>query len=61
MPSVEEQHSVAENPSEEEPALFGILTQPEPKLGKAEEVEVKRVCRELLATLKRGKPVLDWR
>ena len=30
-------------------------------LTKAEEAEVKRVCRELLATLKREKLVLDWR
>jgi len=52
---------VAENPSEEELALFGILTQPEPKQGKAEEGEVKRVRREPLVTLKRGKLVLDWR
>ena len=30
-------------------------------LTKAEEAEVKKVCRELLATLKREKLVLDWR
>ncbi|MHB8309859.1 MAG: type I restriction enzyme endonuclease domain-containing protein, partial [Metallibacterium sp.] len=59
--STEEQRAVAENLSEEELALFDILTQPEPRLSKAEQVEVKRVCRELLATLKREKLVLDWR
>jgi type I restriction enzyme, R subunit len=42
-------------------ALFDILTKPEPVLTKAEEAEVKKVCRELLATLKREKLVLDWR
>lgn len=30
-------------------------------LKKAEEAEVKKVCQELLATLKREKLVLDWR
>lgn len=30
-------------------------------LTKAEQAEVKKVCRELLATLKREKLVLDWR
>ena len=42
-------------------ALFDILTRPDPPLTKAEETEVKKVCRELLATLKREKLVLDWR
>uniref|UniRef100_UPI00262669EA type I restriction endonuclease subunit R n=1 Tax=Metallibacterium sp. TaxID=2940281 RepID=UPI00262669EA len=59
--SAEEQRAVAENLSEEELALFDILTKPEPRLSKAEEAEVKRVCRDLLATLKREKLVLDWR
>ena len=57
----EEQRAVAEGLSEEELALFDILTKPEPKLTKAEEAEVKKVCKELLATLKREKLVLDWR
>ena len=47
--------------SEEELALFDILTKPEPVLTRAEEAEVKKLCRELLATLKREKLVLDWR
>lgn len=57
----EEQRAVAEGLTEEELALFDILTKPEPKLTKSEEAEVKKVCRELLATLKREKLVLDWR
>lgn len=57
----EEQRAVAEGLTEEELALFDILTKPEPVLSKAEQVEVKRVCRELLAKLKREKLVLDWR
>ncbi len=59
--SVEEQRGIAESLTEEELALFDILTKPEPVLTKAEEAEVKKVCRELLATLKREKLVLDWR
>jgi len=59
--SAEEQRGVAEGLSEEELALFDILTKPEPVLTKAEQVEVKKACRDLLATLKREKLVLDWR
>jgi hypothetical protein len=59
--TAEEQRGVAEGLTEEELALFDILTKPEPALAKAEEAAVNRACRELLATLKREKLVLDWR
>ena len=59
--TAEEQRGIAEGLSEEELALFDILTKPEPVLTQADEAEVKKVCRELLATLKREKLVLDWR
>lgn len=59
--TAEEQRALAEGLSEEELALFDILTKPEPILSKAEEAQVKKVCKELLATLKREKLVLDWR
>ena len=59
--TIEEQRGVAEGLSEEELALFDILTKPEPKLTKAEEAEAKRVCRAMLETLKREKLILDWR
>jgi type I restriction enzyme R subunit len=59
--TAEEQRAIAEGLTEEELALFDILTKPEPVLTKREEAEVKRVCRELLAALKREKFVLDWR
>ena len=59
--SAEEQRGIAEGLTDEELALFDILTKPDPVLTKAEEAEVKKVCRELLATLKREKLVLDWR
>ena len=57
----EEKRGVAEGLSEEELALFDILTKPEPKLSKAETAEAKKVCRALLDTLKREKLILDWR
>lgn len=49
----EEQPAVAEGLTEEEPELFDILTKAEPVLTEAEEAEVKMVCKELTATLKR--------
>ncbi len=57
----EEQRSIAENLSEEELALFDLLTKPAVRLTKAEEREVKRVAQELLRTLKAERFVLDWR
>ncbi len=57
----EEQRAIAEQLSEEELALFDLLTKPEMDLNKKEEKEVKRVARDLLETLKREKLVLDWR
>jgi len=57
----EEKRHIGEQLSEEELALFDLLTQPEPKLKKKEELAVKKVARELLETLKKEKLVLDWR
>jgi type I restriction enzyme R subunit len=59
--SDEEQRAVREGLDEEELAIFDLLTRPEPKLTKAQEVEVKAVARRLLAKLKREKLILDWR
>ena len=47
--------------TEEELALFDILTKPDPTLTKRQEGEVKSVARELLELLKAEKLVLDWR
>jgi type I restriction enzyme R subunit len=57
----EEQRHIKEGLSEEELAVFDILTRPEPMLSKAEELAVKKIARELLAKLKREKFILDWR
>jgi type I restriction enzyme, R subunit len=57
----EEKRTIAEQLTEEELAIFDILTRPELPLNKSEEKEVKKVARSLLETLEREKLVLDWR
>jgi type I restriction enzyme, R subunit len=57
----EEHRGIAENLSEEELALFDLLTRPNLKLTRAEKVEVKAIAKELLDTLKAERLVLDWR
>ena len=57
----EERRSVAEQLSEEELALFDILTKPRLDLSDKETKQVKKAAKDLLEALKRGKLVLDWR
>ena len=57
----EEARALAEGLDEEQLAVFDLLMRPSPDLTDAERTQVKRVADELLATLKRGKLVLDWR
>ena len=57
----EEKRGVSEQLSEEELALFDILTKPEIDMTDKEKEEVKKVARSLLQTLKQAKLVLDWR
>ena len=59
--SEEEKRGIAEQLTEDELVIFDLLTKPDTKLTKAEEIEVKKVARELLETLKREKLVLDWK
>lgn len=59
--SGEEKRHIAEQLTEEELALFDILTKPDPTLTDKEEAEVKRVGKHLLQKLKAEKLVLDWR
>lgn len=58
--SEEEQETLREGLTEEEKALFDILTKPEPELTEKEREQVKVVARSLLQTLKDEKLVLDW-
>ena len=59
--SAEEQRGVSEQLTEEELALFDILTKPEIDMTAKEKEEVKKVARMLLQTLKEAKLVLDWK
>ncbi|MFY0636653.1 type I restriction endonuclease subunit R [Maricaulis maris] len=56
----EEGRTIREGLSEEELAIFDILTQPEPVLTDKEREQVKSVAKDLLAKLKSDKLVLDW-
>jgi len=58
--SLEQQRHVRENMTEEELAVFDILTRPAPELSAEERHEIKKVVRELLARIKQLL-VLNWR
>jgi hypothetical protein len=57
----EEARGMSENLSEEELALFDLLTRPDVKLTRKEKAQVKKIARDLLDTLKAERLVLDWR
>src|SRR6266480_3635113 len=57
----EEARSLSEGLTEEQLAIFDLLMRPAPELSEDEKTQVKKVAEELLAILKRGKIVLDWR
>ena len=57
----EEQRAVGEQLTEEELAVFDLLTKPEMDLTAKERTQVKKTAHELLETLKREKLVIDWR
>ena len=59
--SEEEQRHLRENLSEEELAVFDILTRPGPDLDSREIESIKKVCKDLLAKLKTERLVLAWR
>jgi type I restriction enzyme R subunit len=56
----EERRAAREGLTEEELAIFDLLTRPEPKLTKAQEIEVKKVARDLLLKLQDQLNVFDW-
>jgi type I restriction enzyme R subunit len=58
--SEEERRAVTEDMTEEELAIFDLLTKPEPQLNKAQCAEVRASAKRLLANL-HDKLVLDWR
>ena len=57
----EEARHLREDLTEEELAIFDILTRPEPVLSKVQEVQVKKIAGKLLSKLKTEKLILDWR
>lgn len=57
---LQQRHS-AENFAEEQLAIFDLLTRPSIELSARDRDQVKRVARDLLATLKHEKLVLDWK
>ncbi|MHA1910009.1 MAG: type I restriction enzyme endonuclease domain-containing protein, partial [Candidatus Thorarchaeota archaeon] len=57
----EEKRHVEENLTEEELAVFDLLTKPPDKLSKKDRELVKKVAQDLLGALKEKKLVLDWK
>jgi type I restriction enzyme, R subunit len=58
---IEDKRAISENLSEEELAIFDLLTKPDITFTAAEKLQIKQVAKELLETLKQEKLVLDWR
>ena len=58
---VEDKRAIAENLEEEELAIVDLLTKPDITLTEKEKLDVKKVAKNLLETLKQEKLVLDWR
>lgn len=58
---VENKRAIAENLEEEELAIVDLLTKPDITLTEKEKLDVKKVAKELLSTLKQEKLVLNWR
>lgn len=57
----EEKRSISENLTEEELAIFDLLTNPPLKMTQKEIMAVKKASHEILEKLKSEKLVLDWR
>ena len=57
----EDRRTIAEQLTEEQLAVFDLLTRPALELTEAERDKVKAISKQLLETLKEGKLVLDWR
>lgn len=57
----EDKRHMSEQLSEEELAIFDLLTKPRIELTKKDELQVRKAARDLLERLKKEKLVLDWR
>jgi len=58
---IEDKRALSENLSEEELAIFDLLTKPDITFTEVEKLQIKQVAKKLLSTLKQEKLVLDWR
>jgi type I restriction enzyme, R subunit len=56
----EERRAAREGLTENELAVFDLLTKPKPKLSKAQEIAVKKVARDLLEKLQEHLAVAEW-
>lgn len=56
----EQRRAAREELSEEELAIFDLLTKPEPKLTKTQTAQVKKIARDLLRKLKEHELVFQW-
>jgi type I restriction enzyme R subunit len=56
----EERRAAREGLTEDELAVFDLLTRPKPKLSKAQEAAVKKVARDLLEKLQEQLSVAEW-
>ena len=56
----EERRAAREGLSEEELAVFDLLTRPKPTLSKVQELAVKKVARDLLQKLQEHLSVTEW-
>lgn len=59
--STEDKRAVSEGLTEEELAIFDLLTKPAPNMSEKERNRVKKASQHILEVLKREKLVLDWR
>ena len=59
--NLEDKRAISEKLTEEELAIFDLLTKPDITLTEKEKHEIKKVAKQLLSTLKQEKLVLDWR
>jgi type I restriction enzyme R subunit len=59
--NTEDQRSISEGLTEEELAIFDLLTKPQVDLTEKDRMKVKNAAKDLLQILKTEKLVLDWR
>ena len=57
----EEKRHIRENITEEELAIFDLITLPDKQLSEKEKTQVKRVAKQMLNTLHAERLVLDWK